>query len=60
MIIQKIDMEKLVVLDYSNNSISIYNIDKNNEMSTDDLLIFYHHDPNDCAVLYTSDLTIYV
>lgn len=53
-------MEKLVVLDYSNNSISIYNIDKNNEMSTDDLLIFYHYNPNDCAVLYTSDLTIYV
>ena len=53
-------MEKLVVLNYSNNSISIYNIDKNNEMSTDDLLIFYHHNSNDCAVLYTSDLTIYV
>lgn len=45
-------MEQLVVLDHSDTSVHIYNIDSNYEHDTEDLLSDLGHHPSNCSWMF--------
>lgn len=60
MIINEINMEKLVVLDYCDGSVNIYNIKESNNQDTEELLKSLGHRLDDCCIMWTNNLTIHI
>ena len=59
-LIMSIDMEKLIILDFTTGEVDIYNIDMNYEPCMEDLLPELGHNANNCQWMFTQgDITIH-
>lgn len=53
-------MEKLVVMDYSDGSINIYNVKESDIQDIEELLKSFGHRLDDCCYMWTNNLTIHI